>query len=147
MATVITEFAALFSNFGFSAVLIQRRVITRLQIDTVFWASVMLGITLSIFVFGLSFFASWLYSDPLTGEILRVLCWVFLIGGLAVVPHALLARLMHFHTDFWIQISSMLVRISVAIAFAYLGFGVWSLVAGSIAGSWRWLVVLFEYEC
>ncbi|PLW81518.1 lipopolysaccharide biosynthesis protein [Kineobactrum sediminis] len=135
MATVITEFAALFSNFGFSAVLIQRRVITRLQIDTVFWASVMLGITLSFFVFGLSFFASWLYSDPLTGEILRVLCWIFLIEGLAIVPHALLARLMHFQTEFWIQISAMIVRVSVAITFAYLGFGVWSLVAGSIAGS------------
>ena len=37
MATVVTELAALFGNFGFSSVLIQRRVVARLHLDTVFW--------------------------------------------------------------------------------------------------------------
>lgn len=36
MATVVTEFAALFSTFGMTNVLTQRQVINRLQIDTVF---------------------------------------------------------------------------------------------------------------
>ena len=55
MAIVITELAALFGNFGFASVLIQKRVITRLQMDTVFWSSAMLGLllTISVFVHGL----------------------------------------------------------------------------------------------
>ena len=54
MATVITEFAGLFGAFGFTNVLIQRRVISRLQLDTVFWATLAVGIVLAGVVFGLS---------------------------------------------------------------------------------------------
>jgi len=135
MATVITEFAALFGNFGFGAVLVQRRIVTRLQLDTVFWASAFLGATLAGAVFVLSFLAGWLYAEPRSGELLRVLCLTFLIGGLTVVQGSILTRLMHFRTVFWIQIGVIATRALVAIAFAHLGFGVWSLIAGSLAGS------------
>lgn len=135
MATVITEFAALFSNFGFNALLIQRRAINRLQVDTVFWASVMLGVALAIGVFASSFFAGWLFSDPLVGEILRVLCLTFVIGSLPTIPDVVLGRLMRFQTTFWIQIVTVATRTAVAIAFAHAGFGVWSLVAGAITGA------------
>ena len=68
MALVITELAALFGNFGFASVLIQKRVITRLQMDTVFWASALLGLLLTLLVFGLSYLAAWLYGEPLPGQ-------------------------------------------------------------------------------
>ena len=39
MATVITELAAVFANFGFGSILIQRLRITRIQIDTMYWSA------------------------------------------------------------------------------------------------------------
>lgn len=134
MATVITEFAALFSNFGFTNILIQQRVINRLQIDTVFWASLLLGAVLTALIFILSFFTGWLFVDPRIGSLLRVLCLTFLLGEFTSVPWAILARLLRFRTEFWIQIISMASRALVAILFAYAGFGVWSLVAGALWG-------------
>ena len=135
MATVITELAALFGNFGFASVLIQKKTITRLQIDTVFWASALLGLCLTSTVFVLSFASSWLFREPLAGEIMRVMCLTFALDGIIVVHGALISRLMRFQVDFWIQIVSILFRTSVAIGFAWNGFGVWSLVAGALAGS------------
>lgn len=135
MATVITELASMFVNFGLSSVLIQRRVVARLHFDTVFWASAFLGVASTGTVFVLSFFAVWLFNDPLTGELLRVLCITFLFASLTLVHDAILARLMLFHTVFWIEVGTIATRIVVAIVFAWNGFGVWSLVAGSIAGS------------
>ena len=44
MATVVTELAALFANFGFGAILIQRLRISRIQIDTMFWSACVLGV-------------------------------------------------------------------------------------------------------
>lgn len=135
MATVVTEFAVLFSNFGLTSVLIQRRVINRLQLDTVFWASALLGAVLAGAVFLGSFFAGWLFADPLIPGLLRVLCLTFLFGGLTAAPSAVLARLLRFRTEFWIQIVSMAIRSLVAVACALAGFGVWSLVAGALVGS------------
>ena len=143
MATVVTEFAALFSGFGFANILIQRPVATRLQFDTVFWASATLGVVTAFCVFMLSFVAGWFFADPMTGSLLRVLCWTFLLGGLTTVHEAILARLMRFSTDFWIQITALAVRATTAIVLAYLGFGVWSLVGGALASSLATVVLNF----
>lgn len=135
MATVITEFAGLFGGFGFANILIQRRVINRLQLDTVFWASALVGAALTTVVFGLSFLAGWLFATPLTGDLLRFLCLTFVLSSLTSVHEAIIARLMHFRTEFWIQIITIAIRALVAIIFAIQGFGVWSLVAGALAAS------------
>lgn len=135
MATVVTEFATLFSNFGFANVLIQRPVINRLQLDTVFWASTLLGLALSGAVFLASFFAGWLFADPATGGLLRVLCLTFLFSGLTIVPSAILARLLRFRTEVVIQIGSLAIRALTAIFCAVGGLGVWSLVVGALAGA------------
>lgn len=135
MATVVTELAAMFGNFGLGAMLIQRRVVARLHFDTIFWTSAILGVILSLIIFAFSFLAEWLFEDRLVGELLRLLCLTFLINNLTIVNDAILARLMQFRTVFWIDISVVAIRIVVAIAFAYYGFGVWSLVAGALSGS------------
>lgn len=135
MATVVTEFAALFSNFGLVNILIQRPRVSRLQLDTVFWTSAAIGVLVAAAVFGLSYAAGLLFADPAAGELLRVLCLTFVLGGLTTVHDATLARLMRFGTEFRIQILSVVARAGVAITFAWLGFGVWSLVAGALASS------------
>jgi PST family polysaccharide transporter len=135
MATVVTELVFLFSNFGLSNLLIQRRRITRLQVDTVFWASALLGVALGMVVFLASFFVGWLFPDPQVGELLRVLCVTFALGGLTAIPSVVLLRLMHFQAEFWIQIVTIITRTAGAIAFAYAGFGMWSLVAGTLMGA------------
>lgn len=135
MATVVTEFAALLSNFGLTNVLIQRRVINRLQLDTVFWASAILGALLAGLVFLASFFASWLFGDARIDNLLRVMSLTFVFSGLTSVSSTVLARLLRFRTEFWIQMTWMAVRTLTAIAFALMGFGVWSLVAGALAGA------------
>lgn len=135
MATVVTEFASLFGAFGFTNVLIQRRVINRLQLDTVFWATLGLGVILTGIVFGLSFMAGWVFADPHVGELLRVLCVIFMLNSLTAVHWVVLSRLLRFRTEFWTQLGTVAIRIAAAIAFAQAGMGVWSLVAGALVGA------------
>lgn len=135
MATLVTELAALFSNFGFGSILIQRARLSRLQIDTMFWAALLLGVVLSVAVFGLSFVSQVAFDNALVGDLLRALCIVFIFEELTVVPRSLLARLMLFRADFAVQAVMIVLRAGVSVAFALQGAGVWSLVAGSIAGA------------
>lgn len=144
MAVVITELAALFGGFGFSNILIQKKRINRLQLDTVFWASTLVGLILATAVFLMSFLSGWLFREPLTGELLRVMCLTFFFGGLTSIHEAVISRMLRFRTEFWIQNTVIALRSLTAIAFAYLGYGVWSLVAGSIAGAFA-AVILYAF--
>lgn len=143
MATVITELAAVFANFGFGSILIQRLRISRIQIDTMYWSAIGLGMSLTVLVFGLSFFASHLFQDEIVGPLLRVLCLTFILEELTMVPRSLMARQMQFKLDFYVQSSMMLVRAGTAITMALNGMGVWSLVGGAIAGV---IVQSFAYQ-
>lgn len=135
MATVVTEFAALLSAFGLSNVLIQRGMINRLQIDTVFWATLGIGCVLTVFVFAASFLAGWMFSDPHVGPLLQVMSLNFALGSVTAVPGVLLSRLMRFKAMFWIGIITIVVRSAAAIVGAMLGWGMWSLVIGSLIGT------------
>ncbi|MBL8349605.1 MAG: lipopolysaccharide biosynthesis protein [Burkholderiaceae bacterium] len=135
MATVVTEFAALLGAFGFGNVMVQRRVINRLQLDTVFWATVAIGALLTGVVFVLSFTTGWLFADPHVGALLRVLCLTFVINSLTTVPWIVIARQMRFHIEFWINLGTVVIRIGAAIVSAAAGLGVWSLVVGAVVGS------------
>lgn len=135
MATVVTEFAALLSAFGLSNVLIQRGMINRLQLDTVFWATLGIGCVLAAFVFAASFLAGWMFSDPHVGPLLRVMSLSFALGSLSAVPGILLSRLLRFRAMFWIGMTTIVIRSVVAVACAALGWGMWSLVVGSLVGT------------
>jgi len=143
MAGVITEFAVLLGGLGLSNILIQKRVITRLQIDTVFWTGAFSGTVLFLLVFLFSFFTEFIFSDQFAGELLRVLAVTFFFGGLTHVHEAMISRLMRFKTDFFIQIFIIVFRSIAAICFAFYGFGAWSLVAGSVAGSIATVLIMF----
>lgn len=143
MATVVTELAALFANFGFSNLLIQRRRIGRLQVDTVFWASVLLGCLLAVAVFVLSFAAGSLFQEERVGPLLRVLCLTFVLSGLPTVAWIVLARRMQFHLDFAIQMVVVVGRTAVAIGLAWWSMGAWALVAGAVAGALLQAVLAF----
>jgi PST family polysaccharide transporter len=142
MATVVTEFANILSSFGLSNILIQRRRISRLQLDTVFWAAIGIGCVLALSVFGLSFISGWLFADPAIGALLHFLCLNFIFGGAATVHEALLSRLMRFRTDFVIQVTAIGLRSIVAVVCAYYGCGVWSLVAGSLTGTFTLMALM-----
>lgn len=143
MATVITEFAALFGAFGFTNVLIQRARITRLQLDTVFWATLGLGSLLALLVFCLSFVSAWLFADPMVASLLQVLCVTFVINSLTSVPWVVLSRSMLFQLEFLINITTVIVRTAAAVVAAWMGMGVWSLVVGALVGAFTSVVLNF----
>lgn len=145
MASVITEFAGLFASFGFTNVLIQRHRITRLQTETIFWATLGLGALLTVAIYLASFMAHRLFDDAQVVPVLQLLSLNFLITSLTSVPHVAMARLMRFRAEFWIQILGAAVRAAVAIGCAWAGWGVLSLAAGGVAGSLAVMVAGFIY--
>ena len=135
MANVITELAFVFSTFGLGEIIIQRQRLARVQLDTVWWASLVIGVVLLLLVAAASFLSALLFANPLAGELLRVLCLTFLLDQLTVVPNSLLSRMLMFRQLFGVQVVTLLFRTGSAIALALWGAGVWSLVWASVIAS------------
>ena len=76
---------------------------------------------LALLVFVLSFASGLLFDDPRVGPLLRVLSLTFVLNSLATVPGVVIARLMRFRTEFWINLG-VLLAISGADFLEGIGF-------------------------
>jgi len=75
--------------------------------------------------------ADWLarlFGQPDVAPVLKALSPLLLLSGLQAVPIALLRRELNFHAIFTASTSGTIVGGAVAVAMAFAGFGVWSLV-------------------
>jgi O-antigen/teichoic acid export membrane protein len=92
----------------------------------------------AIALYGVAFaLAPWLedlFSKPRLSEVLRVLALVVVIRGLGLVPGAMIERDLAFSSRAKGELGGAIVQAAVAIPLAVTGLGVWSLVAGQLAG-------------
>lgn len=128
MVLVFTGFATLFSDFGFSQSLIQRRKIEERHRSSVFWLSVMIGFVLAALTVGCAPLVARVYRDSRLIPVMTLIAVSFPLASLSVVHRALLSREMRFRALGLIDFASTLTTGIIGIALAVRGFGLWSLV-------------------
>jgi O-antigen/teichoic acid export membrane protein len=144
MIYVFTGFATLFGDLGLGAAIIHRRDLEEAHMTAAFWANVVAGCLLTVlFIAGSPLIAAF-YDEPALRPLTRVVAFQFVISSLKVVQLARFNRDMEFRTLALIETGSAAVAGGLGIAMALMGFGVWSLVAHSLAGSaittaWMWI--------
>jgi PST family polysaccharide transporter len=134
MAMIITELANLFANVGLQSILVQKKRLFRIQLDTIFWAGLGLGLCLMAAVVTISFFAGDFFHDDKIGVILRISSFTFVLEELRVVQSSIMFRLMMFKLDFYLQAIGLVLRSVFAIGLAMMGLGVFSMVLGPLLG-------------
>ncbi|HBT3065708.1 TPA: MOP flippase family protein [Klebsiella aerogenes] len=132
MALVVFNLGIMLRDLGTSAALIQRESISHSFINTVFWLNLILGVCLGFLIFVLSPFIAGLYEQPKLASVLVLLSITFPLSSCASAHLALFERDSMFKKISFIEISSSLVSIVVAITLANYGFGVYSLVFQAI---------------
>lgn len=98
-----------------------------------------LGLTVNAILALSSFLlAPWIanfFNEPALTNILRALSLTLLLMRLGSIHEARLKKSLHFRRTFYPELGKTLTKAIVSIGLAWSGFGVWSLVAGQIAGS------------
>lgn len=133
MITVLTSFALLFGELGFSAALIQRPELSEAHRSSVFWLTLGLGALLSVAVFAAAPAVAGFYREPQLEPLTRVVAVHFLLAALKVVQVAVVTRAMRFRALGAVEVSATLAGAAVGIGAALAGHGVWSLVAQLLA--------------
>ncbi|GAB4425895.1 MAG: lipopolysaccharide biosynthesis protein [Chloroflexi bacterium OHK40] len=132
MALTVTGFLELFRDPGTGAAVVQRRELSPALLSTIFWINLGAGLACAAVVIVGAPLAAAFYREPALTPVLRALAPGFVLGGLGVVPQALLQRAVAFRALAGVELASSLAGAGVAVALALAGAGVWSLVAQSL---------------
>ena len=132
--SVLTGFLGTFAALGLSEATLQAPRLTHAQASTLFWLNTAAGALLSLVVAAAAPLVAAFYGEPALTGITVALSVSFLLSGLAVQHSALLLRQLRFRAAALRELAVVVVQIAVTLGGALVGWGYWSLVAGSLAG-------------
>jgi O-antigen/teichoic acid export membrane protein len=132
MIVVFTGFAAIFTDLGFGAALIQKLDMQQHHTNAVFWVSVAAGALTTLIVAAAAPLIASFYAVPALQPLTVGISIIFFINAFGTVHGALLRKEMNFRTLAAAQLTATVLSGSIAIYLALSGYGVWSLVAMNI---------------
>jgi O-antigen/teichoic acid export membrane protein len=133
LAAVFVALGQLFADQGLGDAVIQRRELTRRQLDTAFWAALATGVLLTVAGILLAAPIAGLLNEPRLEQILQVLSLAFFLAALNSIQLALLRRELNFRSLALRRLVAVSVGGVVGIVLALNGAGAWALVGQQLA--------------
>jgi PST family polysaccharide transporter/lipopolysaccharide exporter len=134
LASVAVVALTTLQESGLGLAVIHRRTDVERAAGTAFVFTAVAAVVLYWAAFGLAPYLADLFSQPRLTEVLRILGLVLIVRGLGLVPGAMIERELVFASRAKGELGGTIVQAVVAVPLAISGFGVWSLVAGQLAG-------------
>lgn len=135
MVLVFSGFAAIFTDFGFSMALVQRRDLREEHRSTVFWVNMAVACFLTAVMFLAAGPIARFYKEPLLKSMSAWLSLTFILNAPGTVPRALLEKNLRFDVLAKIDVFTLAVSGLSAVAIAASGHGVWSLVGQQLVNA------------
>ena len=132
MAMVFVGFVALVADAGLGAAVVQATDLDSHRLRSIFGAVILVNCGLfTVLTLAAPALALLLNEDRLV-SIIRVLAVQFLLGMFAVIPGALLTRVLHFKGQSLVGLAGAVAGSLMTLGLAIAGWGVWALVFGNL---------------
>lgn len=135
LATSVISILAVLVDSGLTTALIQKRQLDPKDASTAFWASLGTAVALAIALVLLAPLLATAFNEPQLAPVLQVLSLVLPISALSRIPAGLLEREFDFKSLSVRQLIGSVGGAATSIPLALMGFGVWALVAQTVAGA------------
>ena len=132
MVAFTATLAQIFTDFGTRVALVQRRDVTRLEEDSVFWWNLGTGTILTALIMLFSAQIAHLMGEAVMQVPLLWVAPIFLIGALQGVPLSVLERRMAFGRIAMAEVGSAIAGSGVAVTMVLMGYRIEALVAQTI---------------
>ena len=129
LVTVFIGVLNVFVDSGLGNALIQKKDADDIDFSTVFYFNIFVCLVLYTFMFLMAPFIARFYNDVTLVPIVRALSLTIVISGVKNIQQAYVSRTMQFKRFFFSTLGGTLGAAGLGIALAYLGYGVWALVA------------------
>lgn len=135
MITVFITISQVFVDSGMGNALIQKKNADNLDFSSVFYFNIILCVIIYVILFFVSPYIAEFYSSPELVPVLRVLSLTVVISAIKNVQQAYVSKHMLFKRFFYSTLGGTLFAAIVGIIMAYLGYGVWALVAQQLVNT------------
>lgn len=144
LITVFTTILNLFIDSGFKNALIQKTNADQLDFSTVFFFNVTLGAVLYLGMFAASPAIARFYEKDYMVPYIRVMSLTLILGGINGVQTAVVAKRMEFKRFFFATLDGTVISAFIGIGMAYMGMGVWALIAQRLVNQLIDTVILWH---
>jgi O-antigen/teichoic acid export membrane protein len=135
MIMVVIAFAKIFADMGVSSAIIHRQDVTQDALSSLYWLNIVVGIAVFSLISTCAPLLAAFFQEPRLANLFCLASLVFVIGPFGQQFQILLQKGLHFRTLTRVDIASASATSFVAIVLAIRGYGVWSLIWGSLAGA------------
>ena len=146
---ILTIFIALFNaivDSGFTSALIRKQDATDTDYSTVFYTNLVLSVILAAVLFFCAKPISVFFERPELVSLTQVMSSVVIINALSIVQRVRTTKAIDFKTQTKITFISSISSGIIGIAMAYMGYGVWALVAQQISNQLLTTVFFWSYN-
>lgn len=145
LITVFVNLATVVVETGFGSSVIQKKDITKQQINTIFTFNLLIAVALCSVLWVLapmiaSFYSN--YDQALLVKVIRIYSLILPLGSVTSIQTAVLYRDMLFRKLFVVNILVTVLSSAVGIALAYMNAGVWALVFQQLSAKAVTLLIL-----
>jgi len=133
IAGTITVFLTNFRDLGTTTAIIRRLEVSQSLLSTLFWTNAALGVVVAAALVLAARTMAIFFHEPQLNSVLPPLAISSMAVSLGLVHNALLSRRMRFREAGLSELISSIAGYAAAITFAFLDYGVWSLVFANIA--------------
>ena len=135
LVTVFTAILQVFVDSGFGNALIQKKNADDIDFSSVFYFNIVVCLILYGIMFAIAPLIANFYGDSELIPIIRVLCITIIISGVKNVQQAYVSRTLQFKRFFFSTIGGTIGSAVMGLIMAYMGCGVWALVAQQLANT------------
>lgn len=144
-AMMVIAFSQIFWEAGMGKALIQRQTYIEEAANAAFMINIGLGILIAGLVYLLAKpIAQTFFQDDRVTAVLQVMTLQVLLGAFGSVQTALLQKEMGFKKLFWVRFATVSLPGLASIPLAWNGWGYWALVAGTLAGQFVQVLMLWR---
>lgn len=134
LVMVVIGFSQAFLDMGISNAIIHKQEITHEQLSTLYWINILAGFVLFVLIVVLASFVSEFYNEPELTELIHIVGLTFIIQPFGQQFMILWKKELRFNEIAKIDVVNKSISLIVSVSFAYNGYGVYSLVFGTLAG-------------
>lgn len=142
LTLIFTTIAAAITDGGFEKSLINKQSLSNLQINTVFYINVLLGLLTMLLIVICAPSIAAFFKEPGLVPVLRLVSLGIFINAIGQTPSALMRKELNFKKVSYAHMLGSLVSAATGISLAYSGYGVWALVYSTLSSQ---VVVLLIY--
>lgn len=135
LVTVFTTIMQVFVDSGLGTALIQKKDADDLDFSSVFYFNFVVCIVLYCVMFAVAPLIARFYSDSSFTPIIRVISLTIVISGVKGIQQSYVSRNMLFKKFFYATLGGTILSAFIGIALAYMGAGVWAIVAQQLSNT------------